>query len=180
MNFIAKIERLANQKTLILGLVITIVSLAAMQLLMSEILILTGGLQVMDLRFSYTVDDVGELLTAMGDTGRQLFSHMQIADTFFPLGMLLVMVNAIVSLTSRVFPEGSPHRAVVLIPFIETIFDYFENILNATQVADYPNLSSELITQASIMTSLKWSFVALTIGIIIILAIMAIMNSRRR
>ena len=116
MNFISKIERLANQKTLILGLVITIVSLAMMQLIMGELLTITGGLQVMDLRFSYTMDDVEELLTAMGETGRLLYSQMQIADTFFPLGMLLVMVNVIVSLTSRVFPEGSSYRAVVLIP----------------------------------------------------------------
>ena len=128
MNFISKIERLANQKTLILGLVITIVSLAMMQLIMGELLTITGGLQVMDLRFSYTMDDVEELLTAMGETGRLLYNQMQIADTFFPLGMLLVIVNVIVSLTSRVFPKGSPYRVFVLIPFIVLLFSFILDI----------------------------------------------------
>lgn len=145
-----------------------------------QMLALTGGLPILDTRLAYTFDDVNELLTALGASGRQLYTYHQIADSLFPLAYALTMAFVLGTLVRRVSPENARTRAMVLLPLLGALFDYLENALIATQIASYPALSPAIIAVASAMTGAKWILMAASFAAITILAIVSYLRTKQK
>ena len=84
MLLMKKIQRFATRRNILIGLAITLLVGSIMMIaIMPQILALSGGLSILDMRLSYTYQDALDLLTALGDDGRQLYSMLQIFDSVF-------------------------------------------------------------------------------------------------
>ena len=180
MRLTNRIVGLATRRNIILGLLLTIIIGAILMAgIQPQMLTLTGGLPVLDVRPSYTFNDAEEFLTALGSSGRQLYTYHQVVDTFFPLVYALTMALVLAALVKRVFPDSTGPRALVLLPLVVAVFDYLENVLIATQISSYPLLSPDIFAAASAMTGAKWILMAASFVAIIVLAIVSYLRRKQ-
>jgi len=155
-------QRLSTPRNILILLLITVVfAVLIMGIVQPQLLAASGGLPVLDMRFTYTYDEALNLLTQLGEEGRHLYSVMQLLDTVFPAAYGLSMALALGLLTARLFPNSHTHALVLLLPILAALLDYVENILVATQIAAFPDLSASIISVAAIVTALKWTFLSL-------------------
>lgn len=174
------IESLASRRNILLGLLVTIIVGAIMMVgIQPQMMALTGGLPILDTRLAYTFNDVNDLLTALGVSGRQLYTYHQIADSVFPLAYALTMAFVLAILAKRVLPENARTRATVLLPLVGAVFDYLENALIASQIASYPTLSPAIIAVATGMTGVKWIFMAASFAAILLLAVVSYLRRKQ-
>ncbi len=174
MKLLDRIKKLTTLRFFLLFLVLTIVVAVAMGYINSQILTLSGGLPVLDIRPGYTFPEVEHLFTVLGEHGRRLYTMLQVLDLVFPLVYGMSVTMALTGVITRVLPEGHPLETAVFIPILGMIFDYLENITIATLIASYPNLSPLAVSIASIFTQLKWSCIILALALLVILAILAL------
>jgi hypothetical protein len=116
----------------------------------------SGGLPILDLRITYTVAEVNELFLALGPEGLALYSVQLIVDMFFPLMYSLTMTFAMIYLAPDFIKEKKGPRIIIFLPFLGAGLDYLENMLIATQIAAFPNLSQQVILFAGAVTWAKW------------------------
>ncbi|TET80592.1 hypothetical protein E3J38_05325 [candidate division TA06 bacterium] len=141
MKLLDSIKKLTTLRFFLLFFVLTIVAFVAMGYVNPQILALSGGLPILDIRPGYTFAEVEHLFTVLGEQGRQLYSTLQVLDLIFPVGYGISITLALTGIITRLLPEGHPMEKAVSIPILGMIFDYLENITIATLIASYPNLS---------------------------------------
>lgn len=111
---------------------------------------------VLDLRFSYTLNDVNTLFEAMGAEGRKLYQTMvgQI-DMIYPLvyGSMLMLLSAFFLKKINLFRH--PFLPFLFFPAVLIFLDYLENFNTLRLLKAYPNLTAEAINWGSFLTSLK-------------------------
>ena len=163
---ITKIQEISTKRNILIGLVFTIASLMVIVLTSMTL----NGI-ILDIRFSYSFQEVTELFASLGSEGLLTYSAIHVVDTFFPLANGFTMILAITYLTKN-RTEGYL-RYLAIIPILTIIFDFAENILIETQIAAYPILSEQVILFAGMMTGIK--FICLLSGIFVII-ILACMN----
>lgn len=181
MLLMKKIQRVATIRNILVMLAITIIVGAIMMaVIQPQLLALSGGLQILDIRFGYTYQDALDLLTALGEEGRQLYSIQQVVDTVFPLAYGLTLLLALGHLTARLFPGKRECGAVVSLGLVGAIFDYGENMLIGTQLASFPNVSAVVIEAANLMTMAKWLVLLAAFLALITMAVMTLVKRLRR
>ena len=178
MKLLDRIKKLTTLRFFLLFLILTIIVVVAMGNVTPQILALSGGAPILDIRPGYTFADVENLFTALGEQGRQLYTTLQVLDLVFPLAYGMTLTLALTGVITRLLPEGHPMEKVVSLPILGMIFDYLENITIATLIASYPNLSPLAVSVASIFTRLKWSFIILACVLLVILAVLLLIKKK--
>ncbi|MHA2235541.1 MAG: hypothetical protein ACXABH_09440 [Candidatus Thorarchaeota archaeon] len=161
---ISKIQEISTKRNVFIGIVFTFVSLMGIVL---TAITLNGV--ILDIRFSYSFQQVTDLFTALGSDGLQLYSIIHVIDTFYPLANGFTIIIAFNYL--RKDHTGRKNQYFMIVPILGIIFDFVENILIETQIATFPIISEQVIFLASIMTTTKWIFLGCGMFVVIILAL---------
>jgi len=125
----------------------------------------SGGKGIPDLMLSYDLGQLRELFSAYGSEGIQIYKNFQIIDFIYPVIYGSLLLGLLVRLKINI-----NFRVAYAWPFAAVFFDYSENLIIRHLINLYPNLTEaqeKLVNLASICTNLKWSFVALSILLII-------------
>lgn len=178
MKLLDRIKKLTTLRFFLVFLILTIIVVMAMGNITPQILALSGGAPILDIRPGYTFAEVEQLFTVLGEQGRQLYTTLQVLDLIFPLAYGMTLTLALTGVITRLFPEGHTMEKAVSLPILGMIFDYLENITIATLIASYPNLSPLAVSVASIFTQLKWSFIILACVLLVILAVLALIKKK--
>lgn len=178
MKLLDRIKKLATLRFFLVFLILTIIVVMAMGNITPQILALSGGAPILDIRLGYTFAEVEQLFTVLGEQGRQSYTTLQVLDLIFPLAYGMTLTLALTGVITRLFPEGHTMEKAVSLPILGMIFDYLENITIATLIASYPNLSPLAVSIASIFTQLKWSFIILACVLLVLLAVLALIKKK--
>ena len=124
MSLVERIQYFSKVRNIRIALLLMIVTFSMMTLLLViQILPLSGGLPILDLRFGYTYGEVNLLLVALGPEGRLVCTIMYILDFFFRTFYLLLMVLVWGYITTKTLPEGSQLNKLVFFPIFEGIVE---------------------------------------------------------
>jgi hypothetical protein len=97
------------------------------------------GQPILDQRWGYSADQVGQYLHACGVTGRAAVSAQQDADLVYPaLFAAVLTVSLALLLRAARLPGRHWAHALVLLPAISAAADYLENIGVRVLLAAYP------------------------------------------
>ena len=112
---------------------------------------------MIDLKLSYSIQDVYGAFNAMGEEGRviNIYSTL-ILDTIYPI----LYVSLILGTYMKLFSKNS---YVLFIPILAGLFDLLENFQSVIMNFNYSRLDETQVALASMTTSLKWFFVTLMI-----------------
>lgn len=181
LNFV---EQHANRRNLILGIVISIVTIAVMSIATQMMIYdVYGNFTMPDMRFGYTFNDIQTAFNAIGIEGLQAWAIAHSPDFLFPLAYSFSMMFGIAMELSKVENNSGLLRKTVFLPLAGGIADYIENILVLSQIATFPNLSELVIATASVITLVKWVFLILGFVVIFILLLLIVykrISSRAR
>jgi hypothetical protein len=133
-----------------------------------------GQAEMPDTNIGYTYDDVLAAFNTLGTEGLSAWSLIHLLDLIFPIGYCFALVIGTGILLKRAFPEKQTLRLLTVLPFLGAILDYVENALIASQIASYPVLSVEIISIASIITTVKYGFIYVSFGVVFILLLVSI------
>ncbi|MGY5852294.1 MAG: hypothetical protein RTU92_01865 [Candidatus Thorarchaeota archaeon] len=179
MKLTDRLIQRATGKNMLIFLIISVVTIMIMSLAIVPIMDAeSGNLSSLDTRFFYTYDDVTELLTALGPTGRLYYLYQKIVDSFFPIGYGIGLTLALGYLWKRNELKTS-WSFIILLPVIGAVFDYTENILITTQLVSFPVISEVIVNLAVIATILKWVFLYAAFALLFILILVVIIKSVR-
>ena len=134
-----------------------------------------GGLTPLDLRESYTHQDVCTFMEKIGDSGRMFYAKMLLMlDFAFPLAYTLFWAAAIAFFWSKFLPCNSKLMYISLLPFAAGLADWLENLLVLSMLFSYPKILNLMVQLANFMTNAKdffmWvSLLLLLIGLLLYL-----------
>lgn len=122
-----------------------------------------SGYRMLDTLFNYSPADVFTRMEAYGYPGRLLYlvSSWSV-DFLYPIIYTFLLAFLLTLFLHRSFPPDSPLIRLQLLPFGMLFFDYLENALIAVLLAVYPAKPTVLALAASLSTSLKWCFAAIS------------------
>jgi len=140
----------------------------------------TPGVVALELAFSE--EAFHRIITQWGAEGVRAYRTSTIyIDCWFPIAYALLLSSLIAVLTVK--PGETPSRLQVIcfaLPFIAGLFDWVENTLHLVLLRDPSNLSAPLVLLASIAAAIKWGLIAVSIVVILYLALRRIGLSPRR
>ncbi|MDH3207709.1 MAG: hypothetical protein OEO79_13990 [Gemmatimonadota bacterium] len=139
----------------------------------------SGGVSVLDLRWSFTPEDAYELFAALGPEGRQayLMQHL-VPDMAFPIGYALVFAFTSAWFLVRLLPLDHHIQWLSVLPLISGLADMLENLLLVTANLAYPGRVDWVVRCANLLTRVKFGLAP--IGLVLLAAIVAVWLIRRR
>jgi hypothetical protein len=168
-----RLEMLASRRLLAVLLVLFLVLfLVVFPLASAQLALYSGGVHMIDMETGYTPAQVYQMIAAYGEQGRSLYILTTLtADLIYPLDYALLFALLIVITYPEAFPGGSMRRLVrylCLMPFATAAVDLLENAGIVAMLALYPQQVVFLAQAASLFTTLKWSFLILTIVLVLL------------
>lgn len=132
----------------------------------------SGGLRILDMRFSYGPEEADRLFETLGTEGRRsyLMLHL-IPDMLFPTCYALAFACTSAWFLVRLLPMDHPLQWLSLTPIISGVADILENLSLVMVNASYPSRIDWLIHAASMLTKIKFGL--MPIGVIL-LSVMAL------
>ncbi|MCJ7623129.1 MAG: hypothetical protein MUO76_06475 [Anaerolineaceae bacterium] len=116
-----------------------------------------GGVEKIDLQFTYSPGRLYEIMEPYGEGGRRAyaFSHLT-SDVLFPFVYAFLFGIAISYTIQRAFPSDSWIQRLNLVPFALLLVDFLENISLVILLLSYPSRMLWLAGLAGWSTALKW------------------------
>ncbi len=97
------------------------------------------GVPALDVRFYSGSDDVSQFLRDCGESGRDAYRNLQIADLFYPAVFGLFFASALVIVASRAFADRPRAAWLAALPILGAGFDYVENVLAWRALTAFPD-----------------------------------------
>lgn len=140
-----------------------------------------GGRDIMDMRSSYTSDEVYAVLEALGPEGRELYATMHLAvDFVFPLFYSFFFATLFAWILGRLAPAGHPVQQLSLLAFVSLLADWSENICVLILNWSFPQRLEGLARVASVFTTIKFSMAPLSFGVLLVALLFFGWRARRR
>jgi len=128
-----------------------------------------GDIRPLDLYFSYSSNQAYEYLAALGAEGRSAYICMALtSDLVFPVVYSMALSVALMLVLRKLLPLSGRVRYLCIFPFLIVIADWCENLGLAMVARAFPEQADALVRSASLFTSLKWIFIALTILMLLV------------
>ena len=115
----------------------------------------TTGEQIIDLKSNYTPDEVYDTLSNMGGGGRDAYLYVVLADLYYPLAYVALLVLVIGYLLQRMFPHNRMLHNFMFLPLLAGAADIGENICLATILYRFPVRVDDVARVANGFTSVK-------------------------
>jgi len=131
---------------------------------------ITGGIGILDLHFSYTVQEIYETLFLQGVAGRSYYlTTFFIIDFIYPLTYAF-FYSVVISYFFKVLKiKNKIVNYFIILPFIGMAFDYLENLFLSIILMKYPTELFYLGLISSYCTKIKILCVYLSLLIAILL-----------
>lgn len=164
------INKLSNMKSVSILLIIFLFSMFMMRNAIATLKEITGGIGILDLHFSYTIQEIYETLFLQGVEGRSYYlSTFFIIDFIYPLTYAF-FYSVVISYFFKVLKiKNKIVNFFIILPFIGMSFDYLENLFLSIILMKYPTKLYYLGLISSYSTKLKFLCVYLSLLIAILL-----------
>ncbi len=155
-NLSNRVYRFSSKKAFFILLALLTVTLIIMQGGTSGMKAIDSSAEMLDMRhFGYSDTVVYDLLTRLGQTGRQIYARQLGIDYIFAVVYALFQSVMITGLMKR--SGASPSiRPLNLLPYVRSALDMVENCLLLPIILQFPVELPALVTAANIFTLLKW------------------------
>ena len=125
-------------------------------------------IEVPDVRFGFSPDEIHQVLDEMGPAGRDFYRLVELSlDVAYPLAYGLFFTGLLWFLGGRFLPAQSVLRKAALLPLLAGLFDVAENVGLSILVKRFPLRMDGLAGFASVANQLKFSLIAISIGLIL-------------
>lgn len=139
-----------------------------------------GTVQILDLRLSYSWQEVKALFDQLGTDGRDVYRTVSNSiDMIYPLLYCALLILVLAFLLKKVTSARSKWMYLSFIPIIGMLFDFLENLSILDLLNKYPNFTAADVASASFFTTLKWSSMALVFGTIFVLFLLYLYKRRK-
>jgi len=139
----------------------------------------SGGLRILDMRFSYGPEEANRLFEALGAEGRRAYLMLHLMpDMLFPACYSLAFACAAAWFLVRLLPLDHPLQWLSLTPLIAGVADILENLSLAVVNSSYPTRIDWLAHAASVLTKIKFGL--MPIGVILLSAMVVLWLTRGR
>lgn len=114
--------------------------------------------KVIDVRYSYSTNDVISLFNKLGENGRGSYKLFYLFDYIFGLVYFLLFVLIILNNYYKKLKMVKLTKVFLIIALFAVLFDYIENTLVLIMLSKYPANISSLVSIAKPVTLLKFLF----------------------
>ena len=178
-----KLERFASKSGIIALFLLSHTVLLLMMLFTFPRINAKFGTQAFDLKtFGYSQSEARMMLRNLDQStiDLYLFPQLFLLDILYPILLALFLSTLIIRLSNLInVDQNHVFSNLFMLPFIAMFIDYFENILISLMITNPTNVSSEVITAASIFTQMKGGFTTLSWLVILILLGIWLINKRK-
>jgi hypothetical protein len=159
--------------TVIVGVIITRLS--------ANLAEISGGLSILDTRFSYTSSDAYTLFERLGSEGRRLYQIMHTSlDVIFPVAYSLFLASAAIWLC-KLLGIKKPLKGIVTIAMcLGGLTDLLENLLITVLVHQFPKQLPALVSTSQAFTQIKFILIGLAFLLLLVLAGIYLSRKMRR
>ena len=139
----------------------------------------SGGLRILDMRFSYGPEEANQLFEALGTEGRQAYIMLHLVpDMLFPISYALAFASTSAWFLVRLLPLDHPVQWLSLTPLISGVADIFENLSLVVANSSYPSQIDWLTQAASWLTKIKFGL--MPIGVVLLSVMVVLWFTRGR
>ena len=139
----------------------------------------SGGLRILDMRFSYGPEEADRLFEALGTEGRRAYLMLHLLpDMLFPTCYSLAFACTSAWFLTRLLPLDHPLQWLSLTPIISGVADILENLSLVIVNASYPSRIDWLTHAASVLTKIKFGL--MPIGVVLLSAMGLLWFARGR
>lgn len=139
---------------------------------------ITGGASILDFEFGYTSVQALDMLTALGEQGRNFYLTKIIPiDFLFPLSYMLCYVGWI-ALLVKYSASKSYMKLLIFVPIIAMLFDWCENIGIIFMLKKYPLIPKWAAITASTAGILK--MICIVASVLAIVALLLVILIKRK
>lgn len=115
----------------------------------------TTGEQIIDLKWNYTPGEVYETLSDMGEEGRAAYLYVMLADLYYPLAYVALLMLAIGYVMQRMLPQESMLQRLMFLPLLAGGADIGENTCLVTILYKFPARVDDVARVANGFTMAK-------------------------
>lgn len=172
------LKKYANGRMLLVffGLVL-LFAVGIVPVIQGKLEALSGGSGPIDLLFSYTPEKAYSMIESFGDEGRSIYRLFAMTgDIIYPVVYSIFFSLLLTWLLERSFAPDSKLQILNIVPFGALLFDWLENINIVTMLSLYPSKPAIVAELASFCTTIKWSFGAVGMLLVLIGFVMALKN----
>jgi hypothetical protein len=125
-------------------------------------------IEVPDVRFGFSPDELHQVLDELGPAGRDFYRLVELSlDVAYPLAYGLFFAGLLWFLGGRFLPAQNIWRKIALLPLLASLFDLSENVSLSLLVSRFPERMDGLAGFANVANQLKFSLVAVSIGLVL-------------
>ena len=141
----------------------------------------SGGNGFIDMQLFYTPEKVYSMIESYGNDGRMTYRIFTLTgDLIYPIIYSVFFSLLIIWLFKRGFAPDSKMHKLNIVVFGALLFDLLENVCLVLMFSLYPYKSTTIAWISTIFTTLKWTFGAIGITLVIIGLIMATKNKFKK
>lgn len=139
----------------------------------------SGGVRILDMRFSYGPDEANELFETLGADGRRAYLMLHLVpDILFPTSYALAFAFTSAWFLVRLLPLDHPLQWLSLTPLISGMADILENLSLVAVNASYPRRMDWLTHVASALTKIKFGL--MPVGVVLLAGMVVLWFTRGR
>lgn len=127
----------------------------------------SAGLESLDIRWSYTLNDVTQLFNVLGSDGIKLYKEILIIDSIYALVYGSLLILSLRYLQENMGRLGKLTAWMCWLPIGVVLLDYTENINIWLMLSSFPTLSETIVNFGSTITMLKWYSASVCAGLVI-------------
>lgn len=131
---------------------------------------ISGGIQPLDMKFSYSARDAYDSIKKLGPLGRQFYIKWLLIDFVVSLSTM-IFHSVLITYFLEKLSISRKIQKINLLPYIRGIFDYMENCLILIMIFNYPKEFIIIGNIANLMTIIKWILFIISIIVISFLII---------
>lgn len=134
-----------------------------------------------DLMFFYTPEQAYAMIDKYGEAGRSIYWKIELtADIIYPIAYTLFFGLLMSWLFQRGFNSNDRMQKWNVMPVGGWLFDMLENAGIVSMLAMYPAKPAILAWLTMILSTIKWTFAAISIGLILVGLVRAALNGFRK
>ena len=153
------LEPYANWKNIFLGFVLIIfINVIIFPYALNQLkLAAPAAATPIDLEFSYTVDEVYEMIESYQEAGRKIYRQIEIqVDFLYPILYSITFILLLLTLLKKSYPKNPKMYRWALFPLLTFFADIFENIGILKMLDSYPEQLEVVAAITSFHSSIKW------------------------
>ena len=139
----------------------------------------SGGLRILDMRFSYGPEEADQLFEALGTEGRRAYFMLHLMpDMLFPISYALAFACTGAWFLLRLLPLDHPVWWLVLTPLIAGAADLLENLSLMVANWSYPSRIDWLTTVAALLTKIKFGLMPIGVILLSVMVLLWLIRGR--